>query len=178
MRPTFWPGTQARPEVVGCPTCWWLPPPWGCSTGFMATPRTLGQQLRFTRYLWYARPALSMGLSMRPPPATMPMVPRQEFNTHFLEPEGRRTFGAVALDVLGDDGSVVAGATGNHTTVTGAHLQVGHDGTLRHRLHWEGVADDELGFGATVHELAGVGALHRWHELLVDLVLARVVEVD
>ena len=40
---------------------------------FIATPRTLGQQLRLALYLWYARPAFSKGLSMRPPPATMPM---------------------------------------------------------------------------------------------------------
>jgi len=39
---------------------------------FMATPRTLGQQFLFTLYLWYARPAFNTGLSMRPPPATMP----------------------------------------------------------------------------------------------------------
>lgn len=98
--------------------CWWFPPPWGCSTGFMATPRTLGHELRFTLYLWYARPALSIGLSMRPPPAMMPTIARHlvvvvvegqaGVNTHttgsslpasqvtyllftdFLAPEGRR----------------------------------------------------------------------------------------
>lgn len=42
MRPTFWPGGAERRTVVAWPTCWWLPPPWGCSTGFMATPRTCG----------------------------------------------------------------------------------------------------------------------------------------
>jgi hypothetical protein len=26
--------------VEAWPMCWWLPPPCGCSTGFMATPRT------------------------------------------------------------------------------------------------------------------------------------------
>ena len=57
--------------------CWWLPPPWGCSTGFIATPRTLGHSLRLALYLWYATPAFRMGLSMRPPPATMPTMPRQ-----------------------------------------------------------------------------------------------------
>ena len=52
--------------------CWWLPPPCRCSTGFIATPRTFGHELRLTLCLWNARPALSMGLSTRPPPATMP----------------------------------------------------------------------------------------------------------
>ena len=44
MRPTFWPGGASRRTVEACPMCWWLPPPWGCSTGFMATPRTCGGQ--------------------------------------------------------------------------------------------------------------------------------------
>jgi hypothetical protein len=57
--------------------CWWLPPPCGCSTGFMATPRTFGHSLRFTLYLWYATPAFKIGLSIRPPPATMPTIARQ-----------------------------------------------------------------------------------------------------
>jgi len=40
MSPTFWPGGASRRTVDACPMCWWLPPPCGCSTGFMATPRT------------------------------------------------------------------------------------------------------------------------------------------
>ena len=118
MRPTFWPGTESRRTVDGWPMCWWLPPPWGCSTGFMATPRTyvastrehasappplnsegsptharplhapglrfsqpqplrtFGHELRLALYLWKARPALSMGLSIRPPPDTMPIDAR------------------------------------------------------------------------------------------------------
>merc|ERR1719161_2662823 len=88
MRPTFIPGGGPRYTVVGCPTCWWLPPPCGCSTGFIAQPRTLGQQLRFTRYLWKLLPALSTGLSMRPPPATIPTMARHFAFKVFREPEG------------------------------------------------------------------------------------------
>lgn len=51
MRPTFCPAEARRLAVEGCPMCWWLPPPKGCSTGFIATPRTWGHSLRFTRYL-------------------------------------------------------------------------------------------------------------------------------
>ena len=36
--------------------------------------RTLGQQLRLTLNLWYELPALSMGFSVRPPPATWPIM--------------------------------------------------------------------------------------------------------
>lgn len=44
MRPTFWPGGAERRTVEAWPMCWWLPPPWGCSTGFMATPRTWAEE--------------------------------------------------------------------------------------------------------------------------------------
>ena len=40
---------------------------------FIATPRTRGQQFLLALYLWYARPAFRMGLSIRPPPATTPV---------------------------------------------------------------------------------------------------------
>ena len=59
----------------------------------MATPLTLGQQLRLTLYLWYARPAFNRGLSIRPPPATTPTVARHResktyaFYVTFLEPK-------------------------------------------------------------------------------------------
>ena len=52
---------------------------------------TLGQELRFTRYLWYARPALSIGFSVRPPPDTWPSVARHSL----LITCGRVTRGAV-----------------------------------------------------------------------------------
>ena len=44
MSPTFWPGGASRRTVDACPMCWWLPPPCGCSTGFIATPRTCARR--------------------------------------------------------------------------------------------------------------------------------------
>ena len=82
--------TASRRTVDGWPMCWWLPPPCGCSTGFIATPRTFGHEFRFTRYLWKARPAFSSGLSIRPPPATMPTAARARELTSFFCPDGRR----------------------------------------------------------------------------------------
>merc|ERR1719171_2353357 len=98
MRPTFIPGGAPRYTVVGCPTCWWLPPPCGCSTGFIAEPRTLGQQLRFTLYLWKLFPAFRTGLSMRPPPATMPTTARHVDGIDFREPDGKN---AALLSIIG-----------------------------------------------------------------------------
>merc|ERR1719247_4065860 len=42
MRPTLRPCALSRRTVAGLPVCWWLPPPKGCSTGFIHTPRTTG----------------------------------------------------------------------------------------------------------------------------------------
>ena len=38
---------------------------------------TLGHELRLTLYLWYELPAFSMGFSIRPPPATQPIMALQ-----------------------------------------------------------------------------------------------------
>lgn len=51
---------------------------------------TFGHSLRLTRYLWKARPAFSMGLSVRPPPAMMPTMARQRLLQVRFEPEGMR----------------------------------------------------------------------------------------
>ena len=39
---TLRPCALSRRTVEGLPICWWLPPPKGCSTGFIHTPRTVG----------------------------------------------------------------------------------------------------------------------------------------
>merc|ERR1719335_2147471 len=91
IRPILRPALVPLLTVEALPMCWWLPPPWGCSTGFIATPRTLGQQFLFTLYLWKLLPAFRTGLSMRPPPATMPTTARPLDGIVFLEPDGRRT---------------------------------------------------------------------------------------
>jgi len=84
--------------------------------------------------------------------------------------------GAGLLDIVSDESAVVARATGNDATVTRAHLQVGDDGTLRHRLYRQSVANDQLGFLAAVDELTGVHALHSGEQLLVEFVRACIVE--
>merc|ERR1711921_22319 len=91
ISPTFLPAGLSLLMVEGLPICWWLPPPWGCSTGFIATPRTFGQLFLLTLYLWKARPAFKMGLSIRPPPATIPIIARLADGRTFLAPEGNFT---------------------------------------------------------------------------------------
>merc|ERR550537_840703 len=62
----------------------------GVLDGVHRRARTFGQQFRFTRYLWKLFPALSTGLSMRPPPATTPTTARHVEGIVLREPEGKR----------------------------------------------------------------------------------------
>ena len=58
----------------------------------MATPLTLGQvPRRFAFHLYQELPALQMGLSVLPPPATRPIMARHDPGMVVLVPEGRRT---------------------------------------------------------------------------------------
>lgn len=91
IRPTFLPLDLSRRTVDGWPICWWLPPPWGCSTGFIATPLTLGQWFLFPFCLYQARLALSSGFSVLWPPATTPTIALQPPTMVFLVPDGSLT---------------------------------------------------------------------------------------
>ena len=68
--------------------CCWLPPPCGWSTGFIATPLTLGQTFLFLEYLWNWFPAFKIGLSVLCPPATNPTMALASPAMVFLAPEG------------------------------------------------------------------------------------------
>jgi hypothetical protein len=82
------------------------------STGFMATPRVFGHELRLTANLCFAREAsgerhqlcypfrtglslgydiLNSGLSVRPPPATIPIIPLAPLLITFFAPLGSLT---------------------------------------------------------------------------------------
>ncbi len=49
------------------------------SLTFIATPRTFGHDFRFALNLWYDRPAFKIGLSIRPPPATIPIFHKKYY---------------------------------------------------------------------------------------------------
>src|ERR1035437_646428 len=91
MLPTFRPGGAFRLTVFGRPGCCQPPPPNGWSTTFMATPRTRGYFAALERILWNFLPALTKGLSRRPPPATIPIIARQCGWSHFISPLGSCT---------------------------------------------------------------------------------------
>lgn len=58
-RATLELGVRHRVTVVGWPTCWWFPPLWVCSIGFIAEPMIFGQQFLSTQYLWSSSPPWS-----------------------------------------------------------------------------------------------------------------------
>src|SRR6056297_666334 len=91
MSPTLRPGGALREIDLGLPGCWRPPPPNGWSTAFIATPRTRGYFVPRAFILWCFLPALTYGLSVRPPPATTPMVARHCGSRRFISPEGSLT---------------------------------------------------------------------------------------
>jgi hypothetical protein len=58
----------------------------------MHTPLTLGQLCLLALYFQYALPAFNIGLSIRPPPATIPIIARFVDLMVFLAPDGNFTF--------------------------------------------------------------------------------------
>jgi hypothetical protein len=58
----------------------------------MQTPLTFGHTCFLALYFQYALPAFNIGLSIRPPPATMPIIARLNDDIVFLAPDGILTF--------------------------------------------------------------------------------------
>jgi len=81
------------------------------------------------------------------------------------------------LGVTDDDGGGARG-TGEAATVTELGLDVGDNGTLRHHINGEDVADGQRGFGTAVDELAGVHAFDSDEKLSVLLESVLVSEND
>jgi len=98
---------------------------------------------------------------------------------HSLLRARRKTDAGLALlGRVANDGRVVAGGTGERTTVTDLLLNVADDGTFRALREGENVADGESGLLASVDERASVEALSGDESLRTELVAVRVTEDD
>ena len=86
--------------------------------------------------------------------------------------------GALGVGVVGDDGGVVAGCSGQLASVSGLLFEVRDDGSLGHHTDGHDVADGQLSLLAAVDELTGVHSLAGDHQFLPDLVPVGVSEVD
>lgn len=91
---------------------------------------------------------------------------------------GGETNAGLAVLVVADDGGVVAGGTGERSTVTDLLLDVEDDGTLRALANGEDVADGKGGLLTGVDERAGRDALGSDEGLLAELVAVGVAEDD
>jgi len=85
--------------------------------------------------------------------------------------------GTLCVRVVSDDSCVVTGGSGHLATVSTLLLKIADNGTLGHISNRHHVADSELGFLATVDELAGVHALGSHQQFLPDLISVGVPEV-
>jgi len=86
--------------------------------------------------------------------------------------------GLASVDVVTDDGSVVARGARERSAVSGLLLDVAHNCTLGKRAEGEDVADGERSLLAAVDERTGGETLGRDEGLGAELVAVRVTEDD
>merc|ERR1712215_342505 len=82
------------------------------------------------------------------------------------------------IRVVGDDGGVVAGSSGQFAAISQLLLQLADDGSLRHGADGHDVADGQRRLLAAVDELARVHALHGDERLLTLLEFVGISEFD
>jgi len=87
-------------------------------------------------------------------------------------------FRLVVIRVVGDDGGVVAGSSGQFAAISQLLLQLANDGSLGHGADGHHVADGQRRLLAAVDELARVHALHGDESLLTLLEFVRISEFD
>merc|ERR1719315_394316 len=82
------------------------------------------------------------------------------------------------IRVVGDDGGVVAGSSGQFAAISQLLLQLADDGSLWHGADGHHVANRQVRLLAAVDKLARVHALHRDERLLALLEFVRISELD
>merc|ERR1712110_966836 len=118
-----------------------------------------------------------MGLSIRPPPATSPIMALLA-EDQFLGSRGQLHPGPVGVGVVGNHGSVVAACSGQLATVPSLLLQIADNCSLRHLTNGHHVSNGDLSLFAAVNKLSRVHAFGSHEQLLPDLVPVRVTEVN
>merc|ERR1712042_58504 len=87
-------------------------------------------------------------------------------------------FRLVVIRVVGDDGGVVAGSSGQFAAISQLLFQLANDGSLGHGADGHYVADGQRRLLAAVDELTRVHALHRDERLLTLLEFVWISELD
>jgi len=165
------------------------------STGFMATPRVLGHELRLTANLCLARDASVIIISTSfqaslvwsvehthqrlVSPATArdnpDHAPHRALD-HLLRATRQLHPRLALIRVVPNDGDIVPARPAQRATIANLLLHVRHHRTFRHLSERQDVADVEGGTLAGVDELAGVHALVGDEGLGVQLEAVRVAE--
>lgn len=97
---------------------------------------------------------------------------------HLLGAGRQLDAGLLRVRIVRDHGGIVARGARQLAAVAGPLLNIANDRTFGHRSDGHHVSDLQIRLPAAVHELAGVHALGRNHQLLAHLVPVRVSEVD
>merc|ERR1711931_278282 len=87
-------------------------------------------------------------------------------------------FRLVVIRVVGDDGGVVAGSSGQFAAISQLLLQLANDGSLGHGADGHHVADGQRRLLAAIDELTRVHALHRDERLLALLEFVGISKLD
>jgi len=95
-----------------------------------------------------------------------------------LGTRGQLDLGLILVRIVGNDGGVVAGSSGEFASVSQLLLQLADDGSLGHGAHGHHVADGQTGLLAAVHELSRVQALDGDERLLALLESVGISELD
>merc|ERR1719186_670904 len=91
---------------------------------------------------------------------------------------GKLDPGPLGVGVVSDHSGVVAAGPGHLAAISSLLLEVADDSSLGHEAYGHHVTDGDLSLPSAVDELAGVHALGRDEQLLLDLVPVGVPEVD
>jgi len=76
-----------------------------------------------------------------------------------LRPGGKLHFRFILIRIVGDNGGVVSGRSGEFAAVSQFFLELTHDGTLRHGTDRHDVSDSQRRFLSTVDKLSSVHTL-------------------
>ena len=165
------------------------------STGFMATPRVFGHELRLTANLCLARDA-SVESLVYPQfkdlhqtrtqqrlvcPSTSsndPDHPTHRALDHLLRTTRQLDTSLSSIRVVSNDSDIVAAGPAQCTTITLLLLHIRHHGSFWHDTEWEHIADGERSVLASVDKLPGVHALVGDEGLGVELEAVGIAEDD
>ena len=163
------------------------------STGFMATPRVLGQELRLTANLCLAREASVAELVMpltcqsadqRTQQRLVGSATARNDTDHatdralddLLCTAGKLHSRFTLVGVVSDDGDVVSTRSAQGATIPRLLLNVAHHGSFRHRTKRQHIANSEGSILSGVNELARIHALVGDEGLGVQFVTVRIAE--